>query len=196
MAKKAKKGGKGKAQPTPSTPTVTLTPEEQAAKQAERQRQAQQKALASLYGQGVQAAKGYINENMQGDFLGRMQNPYTAAAYQAQREQLGRGIQSNTQTSLSQLARAQARGKVYGAAAGAQQSNLIRAGEEQQGNMEQDLYLKSLAEGQNVEKFNLGQKAAEESARAGAFMGIAGLGATKESEEAMRKLYEKALKSM
>ena len=46
---------------------------------------------------------------------------YTSPEYQAQREQQMRGMNSNLQTGMSQLAKAQARGKVYGAAGVAQQ---------------------------------------------------------------------------
>jgi hypothetical protein len=71
---------------------------------------------------------------------------YTSPEYQAQREQMQRGINSNTATSMAQLARGQARGKVYGAAATAQSGNLIRGAQNQKDNLEQDLMIKNIDE--------------------------------------------------
>lgn len=71
---------------------------------------------------------------------------YTSPEYQAQREQMMRGQQSNLQTGLSQLAKAQSRGKVYGAAAAAQQGNLLRSSEQSKNQLEQDLYVKNIDE--------------------------------------------------
>ena len=71
---------------------------------------------------------------------------YTSPEYQAQREQMMRGQQSNLRTGLSQLAKAQARGKVYGAAGAAQQANMLRGSEESKNQLEQDLYVKNIDE--------------------------------------------------
>jgi len=87
----------------------------------------------------------------QTDVMNRMQGGlegYTAPQYQAQREQMQRGLDSNLNTSVSQLAKAQARGKVYGAAGVAQQQNLIRGNEDTKNNMAQDLYVKNIDEQQ------------------------------------------------
>ena len=71
---------------------------------------------------------------------------YTSPEYQAQREQQMRGIQSNYATSASQLAKSQARGKVYGAAGAAQQANLQRSTQNSKDQLEQDLYVKNIDE--------------------------------------------------
>lgn len=85
----------------------------------------------------------------QTDVMGRMQaglGGYTSPEYQAQREQMQRGLNSNMATSSSALARSQARGKVYGAAASAQQGNLIRGAQDTKDNLEQDLMIKNIDE--------------------------------------------------
>lgn len=89
---------------------------------------------------------------------------YTSPQYQAQREQMMRGQQSNLQTGLSQLAKAQARGKVYGAAGAAQQSNLLRSSEQSKNQLEQDLYIKNIDEmdRRNMEYGKYGRGLAEE----------------------------------
>jgi len=71
---------------------------------------------------------------------------YTSPEYQASREQMMRGQQSNYATSQSQLAKAQARGKVYGAAGAAQQANLTAASQQSKDNLEQDLMVKNIDE--------------------------------------------------
>lgn len=74
---------------------------------------------------------------------------YTSPEYQAQREVMQRGLNSNLATNLGQLAKSQARGKVYGAAASAQSANAIRANDENKNQLEQDLYVKNIDEMQN-----------------------------------------------
>lgn len=71
---------------------------------------------------------------------------YTSPEYQAQREQMQRGLNSDMATSSATLARSQARGKVYGAAASAQQGNLIKGAQDTKDNMEQDLMVKNIDE--------------------------------------------------
>lgn len=71
---------------------------------------------------------------------------YTSPEYQAQREQMQRGLNSNLQTGMSQLAKAQARGKVYGAAGVAQQQNLLQSTQNQKDQLEQDLNIKNIDE--------------------------------------------------
>jgi len=86
---------------------------------------------------------------MQTDVLNRMQaglGGYTSPEYQAQREQMMKGINSNMATSMSQLAKGQARGKVYGAASTAQQRNLITGTENSKNDLEQQLYVKNIDE--------------------------------------------------
>lgn len=73
---------------------------------------------------------------------------YTSPEYQAQREQMQRGVDSNLATSLSQLAKAQARGKVYGAAGVAQQQNQMQAAQNTKDQLEQDLMVKNIDEKQ------------------------------------------------
>lgn len=94
-------------------------------------------------------ASADARDPMQTDVLSRMKaglGGYTSPEYQAQREQMTRGLDSNLQTSLGQLAKSQARGKVYGAAASAQQSNALRADQDSRNNLEQDLYIKNIDE--------------------------------------------------
>lgn len=88
---------------------------------------------------------------MQADVLNRMQaglGGYTSPEYQAQREQMMRGVQSNTATGLQQLAKSQARGKVYGAAASAQAGNLLTGAQQSKDTLEQDLMVKNIDEQQ------------------------------------------------
>lgn len=73
---------------------------------------------------------------------------YTSPEYQAQREQMMRGMNSNFATGLGQLAKSQARGKVYGAAASAQQANAITGQQQSKDNLEQDLMVKNIDEKQ------------------------------------------------
>lgn len=103
----------------------------------------------SLGRYGELQKKASTRDPMQDEVLGRMKgglDGYTSQQYQAQREQMQRGIQSNAATSMSQLARAQARGKVYGAAGVAQQQNLLQNAQNTKDNMEQDLYVKNIDE--------------------------------------------------
>ena len=97
-------------------------------------------------------AKQYgTRDPVQEDVMNRMKNGlegYTSQEYQAQREAMSRGLNSNLQTGLSQLARAQARGKVYGAAASAQSANAIRGNEDSKNQLEQDLMIKNIDEKQ------------------------------------------------
>lgn len=194
------------------------------------------RAMGSLFGnQGVAAASAYMGQFLKPGFLGRLDDGsnegsafakeqgdirsrfeaglggYTAPQYQAQREQMMRGVNSNLQTSLGQLAKAQARGKVYGAAASAQSANALRGAEDNKNQLEQDLYVKNIDEQQKRlgeyanltaglreeqlgrQKTNLGQTAAENSAQQSAFLGIAGLGLSKAQQKAMRKLYERGI---
>lgn len=74
---------------------------------------------------------------------------YTSPEYQASREQMMRGVNSDYATSQGQLAKAQARGKVYGAAGAAQQANLAASTQTSKDNLEQDLMVKNIDEQQN-----------------------------------------------
>lgn len=73
---------------------------------------------------------------------------YTSPENQAIREQMMRGQQSNMVTGMAQLAKGQARGKVYGAAAGAQVANLAAANTRNKDELEQDLAVKNIDEKQ------------------------------------------------
>lgn len=73
---------------------------------------------------------------------------YTSQEYQASREQMMRGQQSNLATGTAQLAKAQARGKVFGAAASAQNANLIASNNQSKDQLEQDLMVKNIDEQQ------------------------------------------------
>lgn len=183
--------------------------------------------------QGFAAGQEFLNKYLQPGFLGRFQGGgpsaeqtevlakmkaglggYTAPEYQAQREQMQRGLNSNLATSLNQLAKSQARGKVYGAAASAQQANQIRANEENKNALEQDLYVKNIDEmsrrlgeyggfannlyGQQAEaqKINLGQEAAEKSSQIESILGLGGLQINKDFQEQMRKIMKQGIKQV
>lgn len=172
---------------------------------------AQTSALEQLYGKtGIQAGEELVNKYLQPGSLGRMSTPgalgrvsteaspeqkaamermkaglggYTSQEYQASREQMQRGLNSNLATSLAQLAKGQARGKVYGAAATAQQGNQLRSAQNTKDNLEQDLMVKNIDEmrsrlgeytgqantlyGQNMaaQQTNLSQEQAERAAQ-------------------------------
>lgn len=61
----------------------------------------------------------------------------TAEQYQAAREQQQKGLNSSLATSQAQLAKAQARGKVYGAAGAAQQANMLASADATRADLEQ-----------------------------------------------------------
>jgi hypothetical protein len=117
-----------------------------------------------------------------------------APEYQAYREQMTKGMDSNLRSSMEGLAKSQARGRVFGAAASAQQSNTLRADSENRNDIEQQLFLKGAEFKRGAlgdyagqlkgmqeaelgrEKTNLGQVAAEKSAQLGAFFNTIGIG--------------------
>lgn len=87
----------------------------------------------------------------QQDALRRMQSGlsgYTSPEYQASREQMMRGQQSNFATAQAQLAKSQARSKVYGTAGGAQMANLLASSQQSKDQLEQDLMVKNIDEQQ------------------------------------------------
>lgn len=100
-----------------------------------------QRNQALLSATGTSAGEKESLANMQAGLGG-----YTSPQYQAQREQQQRGLNSNLQTGMSQLAKAQARGKVYGAAGVAQQQNLLASTQNQKDQLEQDLNIKNIDE--------------------------------------------------
>jgi len=110
-----------------------------------------QRANALLKNAGNSDASKEALANMKSGLGG-----YTSPQYQASREQLLRGEQSNYATAASQLAKAQARGKVYGAAGAAQQANLLMSSERNKNNLEQDLMVKNIDE-QNRRNAEYGQ---------------------------------------
>lgn len=140
-----------------------------------------------------------------------MEKGMEAPEYQAEREQMSKGLTSDYRTAQSELAKAQARGKVYGAAAGAQASNLARADSEKRADLEQQLFLKgtqlkrdyldkysgALAGMQDYEmqasKVNLGQSNAEEAARISLLTNMIGAGMGKDYNQQAFELSNKAL---
>lgn len=105
---------------------------------------ARTRALATQFGTGQPDAA-------QADVLARMQaglGGYTSPEYQAQREQMQRGMNSDLATGMSQLAKAQSRGKVYGAAGAAQQANLQTSADNNKNELEQNLMVKNIDESQ------------------------------------------------
>lgn len=126
---------------------------------------------------------------------------YSAQEFQGLREQQQRGMNSALATQMAELARQQARGRVYGAAASAQQANALRADADTRANLEQDLFLKGAdfkrqalgaysgqlgqmqANELERQKINLGQTSAEKSGQLGAYFNTIGLGQTKKLTE-------------
>jgi len=179
---------------------------------------AQRKALASIYGQGgVDAGNALADLYAKPGFLGRLDTDlnqfkaglqgYTAPEYQAQREQMQQGINSQFATAQNQLNKSQARGKVYGAAASAQQANLIQGAENSKNNLEQQLMVQNIDERQKrlsdfynkqteAQKYNAGNEAAEVSTRINAFTGAAGQSILNANNRASQDLYQKALQSL
>lgn len=161
--------------------------------------------LQDLLGPGTQAATdlanrffaegslGRVNEERPAavqDYINRYQaglEGYSSPELQAQREQAQRGIDTQYQTGLAQLAKAQARGGVRGAAAGAAQRNMNRARMGEQQNLEQDIFVRNADEKQrrlgeyarslegaradelDRRKFNLEQGASERAGGMGTF---------------------------
>lgn len=191
-----------------------------------------QKALEDLYGKkGTAAGEALINKFIPEGSLGRVSTEipgqsqylemlkgglggYTSPQYQAQREQMMQGVNSQYATAQSQLAKAQARGKVYGAAGAAQQANLIQSTQDNKNNLEQQLYVKNIDEMQNRlktygsenaaanaatldrEKTNLGQVAAEKSGQIGAFEGAAGTNLLQDYLAKMQAIQKKGLNAV
>lgn len=93
--------------------------------------------------QAPSAQQQQVLARMQGGLGG-----YTSPEMQAMREQNLAAQNSNLQTGLGQLARAQARGKVYGGAATAQQANMLSASDAAKNNLEQQLMIKNADEQQ------------------------------------------------
>lgn len=203
------------------------------------QQQAQQKALSGLFtAKGTGAADAFLNRFEQPGFLGRIDdysNPasagaqqrsdtlakyqaglggYTSPEYQAQREQMMKGVDSNTATGLDQLAKAQARGKVYGAAGSAQQANLLTGAQNSKNDLEQQLMVQNINEqqkrlgeyntvatqqrdeGRQAQEFNLGQQNAEKASQLSGYLGIAGLGQSANQQNKMNAIYQKGLSAL
>ena len=190
---------------------------------------ANEKALRALYGNaGYEGGMALGNQFYSNGSLGRVSETvpgqdeylaqlkgglggYTSEQYQGSREQMMKGQQSNYATAQSQLAKAQARGKVYGAAGAAQQANLATGSENSKNDLEQQLMVKNIDEQQNRlnnygaansaaqaavlerNKINLGQQAAETAGQAGAFTGAAGSAAIEAQQKAMNAIMQKAL---
>ena len=132
-----------------------------------------------------------IGENQ--DVLNRYQDlskGLSADQYQAAREQQMKGVQSGLATTMQGLAKAQAQGKVYGAAGAAQQANALQGYQNKTQDIEQqnklqdvnliregtDKYAGALAGQQKSERegaeFNLGQVASEKAGQASTFMDV------------------------
>jgi hypothetical protein len=190
------------------------------------------KAIEALYGkQAVEAgialgqkfysdgSLGKVSENIPGqdEYLAQLKaglGGYTSPQYQASREQMMKGQQSNFATAQAQLAKAQARGKVYGAAGAAQQANLATGSQASKDDLEQQLMVKNIDEQQNRlnnygtanaaaqaavlerNKINLGQTAAEKAGQVGAFTGAAGTQAISDAQKQQSDIMNKALAAL
>lgn len=213
MAKTNKKLAKDKAKKV-KTPKVPLTPQQQQEKAAVGALGAENMAAGSYLADkffspgsmgristGIQMnPDGTPAADAQGNPLRVQENAallnryqdlskgMSADQYQAAREQQMKGVQSGLATSMGQLAKAQARGKVYGAAGAAQQANVLTDYQNKVQDVEQqnklldvnliregtDAYAGALGGMQATERqgmqFNLGQQAAEKAGAAGAYM--------------------------
>lgn len=214
--------GKGAGAKKPKTPR---TPEE-------RQKAAQESALNRLYGQeGNYAGNALINKFMQEGAMGRVSTDlgegndilnrmkaglggYTSPEYQASREQMQRGLNSNLQTNLSQLAKGQARGRVYGAAATAQQANAMQAAQNTKDQLEQDLMVKNIDEQRSRlldynkaagnlreeelgrQKFNIGQANAELGSQIGLYTGAGATALAKAQDKAAQDIQRQGIRAM
>lgn len=201
-----------------------------AKKKPQTQEEIDNAALTSLWGKaGTEAGNAMINKlGANGQFLGRVgeQTPgqneyvdklkgtlegYTSPEYQAQREQMQQGVNSQYATASNQLAKAQARGKVYGAAGAAQQANLIQGTADNKNNLEQQLMVQNINEKQNRlnqygqanmanqnsilerQKLNMGNNASEIATRSEAMTGAGGLALTKEQNAIMANIQKMGL---
>jgi len=193
----------------------------------------QAQALNNLWGEeGTQAGEALINRlGLGGQFLGRVEENvpgaqeyldrlksglggYTSPEYQAQREQMQRGISSQAATASNQLAKAQARGKVYGAAAGAQQANLVQNAQNNKSNLEQQLMVQNINEMQNRlnnygnanmasqaaalerQKTNMGNLGTEIATRSEALTGAGGLALTKAQNAAVNAIQKEGINAV
>lgn len=187
-------------------------------------------ALNNLWGKkGTQAGDALINKlGIGGDFLGRVNEEvpgqreyldklkaglggYSSPEYQAQREQAQAGIANQYQTATSQLAKAQARGKVYGAAGAAQQANLVRSTQDSKNNLEQQLMVQNINETQNRlnnygnanaateaanlerQKTNMGNVATETATRAETITGAGGLALQQAQNEVLAQIQREGI---
>ena len=156
-----------------------------------------------------------IGENQ--DVLNRykdLSKGMSAEQYQAAREQQQRGLNSGLATTQAQLAKAQARGKVYGAAGAVQQANALRADSEKRADLEQqnkladvkliregtDKYAGALAGLQTSERggqeYNLGQVAAEKAGQMGAYFNTIGIGQGNKFTQQQLDLQKEALRGV
>jgi len=190
---------------------------------------ASERAVRALYGDAAfeggtalgnqfysDGALGRVSEVVPGqdEYLAQLKGGlggYTSEQYQGQREQMMKSQNSNYLTAQSQLAKAQARGKVYGAAGAAQQANLATGNQASKDDLEQKLMVQNIDEQQKRlgaygtanaaaqeavlarQKLNLGQQAAEVTGRAGALTGAAGTTAMDAQTKAMNKIMQRAL---
>jgi hypothetical protein len=193
------------------------------------------KAIQGVFGQGTASAATALTDRFfdpnnvgkvavtpqdqryQADVINRLQaglGGYTSPEYQAQREAMQRGVESNTQTSLQQLAKAQARGKVYGAAGAAQQANVLESAQRQKDINEQNLMIQNIDEQQkrlgayagqtdlarkenmDIQKTNIGEADANRAGQVSMFTGLLGTGLAEKGNRRMSKIYERALAQM
>ena len=160
---------------------------------------------------------GSINggpSEMQQDYTNQLKaglEGYTSPEYQAQREQMMQGVNSQYATAQDQLARAQARGKVYGAAGAAQQANLSTGLMNSKNDLEQKLMVQNIDEKQkrlgaygananalqaqdvDAQKTNMGNRAAEATAGLNAYTGIGGMAMTQQGNAQMQNIMKRAL---
>jgi hypothetical protein len=162
---------------------------------------------------------GRVSESVPGqdEYLAQLKSGlggYTSPEYQAQREQMMKSQNSNYLTAQAQLAKAQARGKVYGAAGAAQQANLATGNQASKDDLEQKLMVQNIDEQQrrlgaygvantaaqqavlDRQKFNLGQQAAEKVGQVGGFTGAVGSAAINANQKTQNQIIQRALNSL
>lgn len=167
------------------------------ARQQARQKKAQLSSAQKIFGKkSMQAGEFVANKFYAPGSLGRIAESYSDPQYQAMREQMSKGIESNTQTSLASLAKAQSRGKVYGAAAGAQSANVLESAQRTKDDLEQQLMVKDVDFSRAGSQYNLAQQAAELAGRAGGWMGTINYAEAKKQAKKQAKMGQQAINKM
>ena len=193
-------------------------------------RSAMKAAAQNMFGQENMAAGRWVNRNfLPKNLVGRVDvNPtaedtsvlnrmndlskgLNADQYQAAREQQSKGLQSDLNTQMANLAKSQAQTRTYGAAASAQQANALRADSEKRADLEQQNkladvnlinqgtkdYAATLKNQEDTtfekQKYNAGNKMALAASRLGGFFNTVGIGKTDKQQADMLELQKQMI---